>query len=334
MPKCIFCGAESIHSVQGQLRADKFTNCPNCGKYEIFSDDFENHKHEKHLIAGYLYEFNRESKQTILIDFEQILSDNRIPKSPMQRLERLLLNLYKASDKFGELFYAGVGYKEDHKNPELSNRTEGIGLGNFIESVFLPRNYPISIAYARNFSEIKNMLESLHDLGYLKYKDKQGYIFTPKGFEYAEQLLSAKVNSKSVFVAMDFGNDDRKDGGTRAEQREIFEKAIKPACKFYDFDAIRIDDKPHINGITDEIIIEIKKSRFVIVDLTYNNNGAYWEAGYAQGLGRPVIYTCSREWIKKGNKLHFDINHIAQVHWESLEHFKNRLENVIGAIFI
>jgi len=44
------------------------------------------------------------------------------------------------------------------------------------------------------------------------------------------------------------------------------------------------------NGIADEIMIESKRSKFVIVDFTYNNRGAYFEAGYAQGLGRPINF--------------------------------------------
>jgi len=36
----------------------------------------------------------------------------------------------------------------------------------------------------------------------------------------------------------------------------------------------------------------IRTARFVIADLTHDNNGAYFEAGFAEGLGLPVIYTC------------------------------------------
>jgi len=34
------------------------------------------------------------------------------------------------------------------------------------------------------------------------------------------------------------------------------------------------------------------------------NPGAYWEAGYAEGLGKPVIYTC--EEAKFVEASHFD----------------------------
>jgi hypothetical protein len=48
-------------------------------------------------------------------------------------------------------------------------------------------------------------------------------------------------------------------------------------------------------------------------DLTHDNRGAYWEAGFAEGAGRPVIYTC-----KKGHipAVHFDRNHHLIVEWD------------------
>ena len=38
--------------------------------------------------------------------------------------------------------------------------------------------------------------------------------------------------------------------------------------------------------------VQIRASRFVICDLTHGNRGAYWEAGFAEGIGRPVIFVC------------------------------------------
>jgi nucleoside 2-deoxyribosyltransferase len=56
---------------------------------------------------------------------------------------------------------------------------------------------------------------------------------------------------------------------------------------------------------------------FLIADLTDHNNGAYWEAGYAEGLGKPVIYTCRKDVFEdKENTTHFDTNHHLTVVWE------------------
>jgi len=49
--------------------------------------------------------------------------------------------------------------------------------------------------------------------------------------------------------------------------------------------------------------------------ITDENHGVYWEAGYAEGLGRPVIYTCEKTYFEKV-KTHFDTNHHLTVIWE------------------
>jgi nucleoside 2-deoxyribosyltransferase len=62
--------------------------------------------------------------------------------------------------------------------------------------------------------------------------------------------------------------------------------------------------------------VALRTSRFVVSDLSYQNNyGAYWEAGFAEGLGRPVIYTCRKEeWDER--KTHFDTNHLNAIIWD------------------
>ena len=66
--------------------------------------------------------------------------------------------------------------------------------------------------------------------------------------------------------------------------------------------------------------LAIKRSRFLLADISGGNNGAYWEAGYAFGLGKPVIYSCRRaEWDDRHNKdgkPHFDVNHHTTVIWD------------------
>ena len=68
-------------------------------------------------------------------------------------------------------------------------------------------------------------------------------------------------------------------------------------------------------GIIDNIMrTQIEGAAFVIADLTHDNNGAYWEAGYAEGLGKPVIYICEKEKFESAST-HFDTNHCTTVPW-------------------
>ena len=44
-------------------------------------------------------------------------------------------------------------------------------------------------------------------------------------------------------------------------------------------------------------------------------SGAYWEAGFGEGLGLPVIYTCEiSKWAE--SKTHFDTNHLVTIIWD------------------
>ena len=68
-------------------------------------------------------------------------------------------------------------------------------------------------------------------------------------------------------------------------------------------------------GIIDNILrVKIRDAKFVIADLTHDNRGAYWEAGYAEGLGKPVIYICETTKFDE-KKTHFDTNHCTTIPW-------------------
>jgi len=150
------------------------------------------------------------------------------------------------------------------------------------------------------------------------------------------------------------------------EMEEIFEKAIKPAIEFIEtgeaisrYKAVKIDNVEHINDINDEIIAQIRRSRFMVCDLTGYRGGVYFEAGFAYGLGLEVIYTCRKDWTKeevlsdragsevktlfdsagkeiaiKKEGVHFDLAHRNRIEWEidKLEDFKTKLANRIKAL--
>ena len=110
------------------------------------------------------------------------------------------------------------------------------------------------------------------------------------------------------FIAMQFGDDDD-------DLESFVREVVKPAVKEkIGYDLVDMRDRKKA-GILDEIMRgRIRDAKFVIVDLTHDNSGAYWEAGYAEGLGKPVIYICEKEkFDKKGT--HFDTHHCTTVFW-------------------
>jgi hypothetical protein len=84
--------------------------------------------------------------------------------------------------------------------------------------------------------------------------------------------------------------------------------------------------------IDDQLRAAILASRFIIADLSHDNQGAYWEAGFGEGLGLPVIYTCeASKWTK--SKTHFDTNHLVTIIWDpaDLKKAQNQMTATIRA---
>ncbi len=78
----------------------------------------------------------------------------------------------------------------------------------------------------------------------------------------------------------------------------------------------------------DEMVACIRKSKFMIADLTYQNQNIYFEAGFAQGLGIPVIYTCHQDSV---DNIMFDTQHSNQIQWTEFDELRTKLRNKILA---
>jgi len=130
---------------------------------------------------------------------------------------------------------------------------------------------------------------------------------TLDGWEKYENERRGKIAGKYGFLAMKFEDP---------ELEEFAKDTIKPGVKAaLGYDVVDVRNVARA-GIIDNILREqIRDAAFVLVDLTHDNYGAYWEAGYAEGLGKPVIYLCKRSKFKDAST-HFDTNHCTTVQWE------------------
>lgn len=130
---------------------------------------------------------------------------------------------------------------------------------------------------------------------------------TLKGWKQFDELQRGKSSSRMAFMAMQFGDP---------ELDRIYQDHFKRAVAASGFDLKRLDEGQPAGLIDDRLRVEIRQSRFLIADLTHHNKGAYWEAGYAEGLGKPVIYTCRKDvFDDKAKAPHFDTNHHLTVVW-------------------
>ena len=177
--------------------------------------------------------------------------------------------------------------------------------------------------------ELSGLVSLLIQSDYLTGK---GYVgLTPNGVERLTQIQRGERSSQQAFVAMWFDpsmGDAWKDG---------FDPGIRAAG----YKPMRIDQKEHNNKVDDEIVAEIRRSKFVVADFTsdsieINGNksaisrgGVYFEAGYALGLGLPVIWCCRSDLI---DLVHFDTRQFAHVVWNTPEDLAKKLYARISAV--
>ena len=140
---------------------------------------------------------------------------------------------------------------------------------------------------------------------------------TLEGWERYERWQRRQVPGNHGFMAMKFGDPD-----LDSFARDV----VKPAVESTGYRLFDMRDVARAGVIDNIMRIQIKDSAFLIADLTHDNAGAYWEAGYAEGLGRPVIYICERSKFDEKSS-HFDTNHCTTVLWsaENPDEFKKEL---------
>lgn len=180
----------------------------------------------------------------------------------------------------------------------------------------------LAATYSANEHDRDFLLRVLMDQGLVHLLGAGGQCeILPAGYIRLDELNTPDSTSSQGFVAMWF-NDD-----LNAAYSEGFEPGVFSAG----YDPLRIDKAEHINRIDDEIIRQIKASRFVVADFTGHRGGVYFEAGFALGLGLPVFWTCRQDHMQE---LHFDIRQFNCIDWQSpgelAERLAIRVEAVLG----
>jgi hypothetical protein len=177
---------------------------------------------------------------------------------------------------------------------------------------------------AIGFDDIRDLNTALLDLeatGILQFamgvnigrsKLEQGHsspmVLSLTGWDRYEQLKKANPESTTAFMAMQF-RDPQMD--------RIYRAHLQPAVAALGFELHTVEHRPEAGLLDYQIRLLVTASRFVIADLTHENRGVYFEAGYADGIGRPVIYTCRTDAFNPAiGQPHFDVNHQLHVLWD------------------
>jgi nucleoside 2-deoxyribosyltransferase len=177
--------------------------------------------------------------------------------------------------------------------------------------------------YCKNGLEMGSLLDSLAQRALLDVQHLDGKYavrLTADGWAQVEELESPNVESKQAFVAMWF----------EEELDPAFKDGILPLEGDTGFRMLRIDMKEFNDKICDHIIAEIRRSRFLIADVTGHRHAVYFEAGYARGLGLDVIWTC-REDAMEETAQKFDTRQYNHITWKTPGELRERLRDRILA---
>jgi len=215
---------------------------------------------------------------------QNILDNTELPK-PQEQLENLILWLGEAQPNMGASIpvkgeaIAAIGAVDDHSLGFLLNQAQDAGL------------LTGGCAYSA-------------DRSLVFYRQR----LTFSGWQRFEELKRGKSTGRIAFMAMPFGD---------MELDQIYKDHFKAGVAATGFELKRLDEGQPAGLIDDRLRVEIRQCRFLVADLTHENRGAYWEAGFAEGLGKPVIYTCRKNVFEDKSKgTHFDTNHHLTVVWE------------------
>ncbi len=136
--------------------------------------------------------------------------------------------------------------------------------------------------------------------------EPDGIDLTLDGWGRYEAEKRGEVVGTTGFIALKFG-----DPVLDPFVREV----IKPAVASIGYTLEDMRDAAEAGIIDNVMRARIRDAAFVLVDLTHANAGAYWEAGYAEGLGKPVLYLCEAS-VFTATGTHFDTNHCTTVTWD------------------
>jgi len=309
MDTCDFC-AERMNYYNPSNRDIYQVQCPRCGEYFITREALTNLKssikkstlsdRQKANISGWLCENKQFEINTNNLDN---LFKIKTP-SFHERADKILLEFERMTE------YAGHFVQCFAENSEVFYGK--------------PKSY-LSVGYCLNSHEFEEILEFLKDTKRISFSNTNNKTckITANGWEHLEKLKKINADSQQGFVAMWFDK----------AMMEVYDKAISKGILDAGYKPHLVSDREHNDQIDDEIIAQIRRSRFILADFTGHRGGVYYEAGFAKGLGIEVVWTCREDDI---DKLHFDIRQYNCILWQpdKLDELRKkicfRIESVLG----
>jgi len=289
--KCAVC-ASALTSVNATKEGDCF-ECPSCGQFVLLGmaqalvkDAVAQSALAKAKLRHALHQITKREPWAKIDSnrVKDLLAHTDLPK-PVELLDNFILWVGNAQTSLGEAvevgdeIFAAVGATDDDDVAFLVDHCKETGLLRGSVERFGGGNFII-----------------------------MPLTLTIEGWKRFEELRRGTSAIRMAFMAMQFGD---------AQLDAFYRDHLRAAVAATGFELRRVDEEQPAGLIDDHLRVKIRQSRFLIADLTHQNRGAYWEAGYAEGLGKPVIYMCRKDVFEdKTLGTHFDTNHHLTVVWD------------------
>jgi hypothetical protein len=251
--ECMICnqlGAKVTVGSRGGLETEE-ADCPRCGKWWLFLD-----------VVSEIDMASRPIKAALAAHIRQA---NAADPKPVELI----------AEKWREFAAAHLNTPIPQKLNLLlrlyEKHSEFAG-----EYVDLSNNdYPL--VDAQNWDEFSFLRRTLVSQGLLECEAQNDYCLSVAGWAH---LYPQGGVPGTCFVAMSYN----------PKLREVYERGIRAALE-HDcaYKALRMDDAPPNGDITNRMIADIRSCQFMVADFTEHRPGVYYEAGFAEGLRRPVI---------------------------------------------
>lgn len=291
--QCEICGKDARHIPTD--RDGLAQDCPRCGPFFISGSAIgalRAYRKSKMKVSAWIRARNIEGSSEVTLNADDL---QKIANAPvptlLERAEYTLRYLVRQSPKLGQPV-------------------------DLLDPAFLAAGHcedTREAIYLTNFLITSNWIAEDPNTG--------RYVVTPEGNIKHDEISRKRTGSTQGFIAMRFA----------PEMDVFYEKGIDVGIRRAGYTPFRLDNHEHANKIDDEIVRQIRRSRFVVADFTGQSEGVYFEAGFALGLDLPVIWTCRDAEV---TKLHFDIRQYNCIAWKDevdlAASLHRRIEALIG----
>ena len=302
--ECPICGYDKFKRFQtNPFSFNEIFRCERCGEFEasheiiVFSDVKEKNKKNGYILSGLsreLYETGGNMPLFTIENLKETLKHHLIPNvsSIEEKTKKFLQRLREKTEYFGQ----------------------EIDLGD-IETV-------VPLAYAKNSNELIALFTLMNEKKLTKIgvtdKTVKAKVLE-NGWEITNSLKKENEKSNRGFIAIWFD-----------ESMNESVSAIEEAIQSSGFRSICIKNEQFPETIMEKALGEIRKSRFIVVDLTGERVDVAFEAGFAFGLGIEAIYVFNKEKHKDLPK-GFYVRHFKCHGYSNCDELKEIIKNSISA---